>query len=50
MAEAHVAAMNARPGSAAAQRSGCSALMNLVRDAAGAQAVVNGGGVTAVVH
>ena len=48
MAAAAVAAMNTRPGSVTAQRSGCSALTELSTGAAGAQAVVEAGGVTAV--
>ena len=49
MAAAAVAAMNARRGSVTAQRSGCSALMELAKGAAGAQEIVDAGGVAAVV-
>ena len=49
MAAAAVAAINSEPGSAGVQRIGCYALMQLARDAAGAQTVVDAGGVGAVV-
>ena len=49
MAAAAVAAMNARPDSVTAQRSGCSELIELATGASGAQAIVNAGGVAAVV-
>ena len=49
MAAAAVAAINAEPGSVGVQRIGCYALMQLARDAAGAQTVVEAGGVGAVV-
>ena len=49
MAAAAVAAINAEPGSVGVQRIGCYALMQLARDAAGAQTVLEAGGVEAVV-
>ena len=49
MAAAAVAAINAEPGSVGVQRIGCYALMQLARDAAGAQTVVEAGGIGAVV-
>ena len=55
-ANAVVAAMNAEPGSVEAQRTGCSELEQCAKSwhghgtsAAGAQAIVDAGGVTAVV-